>query len=239
MTKQRHCFVAQVGDAIEALASALDPEREPPFKGDILDLLEWAAKDVLEMNQRLEQAHADIAGLHDQLEEPQIAQDDYRLNKLELEQLRQQLAVVQAENLRLTAMPFASEAVRAVVYGRKIDELNQQLATANTAFDVVQKDCWNLTEKVIPNLRKQLADTEEKRADLEFVWNGCEPDLENCKAERDQLRQQLTSRDAEILELKNNVTICVVRMGDLRQQLAELKKQNEELMIELCRRSTK
>ena len=49
MTKQRHCFVAQVGDAIEALASALDPEREPPFKGDILDLLEWAEKDVLEM----------------------------------------------------------------------------------------------------------------------------------------------------------------------------------------------
>ena len=44
MTKQRHCFVAQVGDAIEALASALDPERKPPFKGDILDLLEWARR---------------------------------------------------------------------------------------------------------------------------------------------------------------------------------------------------
>lgn len=93
MTK-RHCFVAQVGDAIEALASALDPEREPPFKGDILDLLEWAAKDVLEMNQRLEQAHADIAGLHDQLDEPQIAQDDYRLNKIELEESRQQVTLL-------------------------------------------------------------------------------------------------------------------------------------------------
>lgn len=43
----------------------------------------------------------------------------------------------------------------------------------------------------IESLRKQLADTEEKRADLEFVWNGCEQELENCKAERDQLRQQL------------------------------------------------
>lgn len=59
MTKQRHCFVAQVGDAIEALASALDPEREPPFKGDILDLLEWAARDVLEIRQQLaETQHA-------------------------------------------------------------------------------------------------------------------------------------------------------------------------------------
>ena len=48
----RHCFVTQVGNAIEALASALDPEREPPFKGDILDLLEWAEKDVLEMRQQ-------------------------------------------------------------------------------------------------------------------------------------------------------------------------------------------
>lgn len=49
----RHCFVTQVGNAIEALASALDPEREPPFKGDILDLLEWAEKDVLELRQQL------------------------------------------------------------------------------------------------------------------------------------------------------------------------------------------
>ncbi len=47
---------------------------------------------VESLRQQLEQAYADIAGLHDQLEEPQIAQDDYRLNKLELEQLRQQLA---------------------------------------------------------------------------------------------------------------------------------------------------
>ena len=47
---------------------------------------------IKSLRQQLEQAHADIAGLHDQLEEPQIAQDDYRLNKLELEQLRKQLA---------------------------------------------------------------------------------------------------------------------------------------------------
>ena len=54
MTKQRHCFVTQVGDAIEKLASALDPERRPPFKGDILDLLEWAERDVLELRKQLD-----------------------------------------------------------------------------------------------------------------------------------------------------------------------------------------
>ena len=48
MTK-RHCYVQDVGIAIEKLADALDPERTKPFGGDILDLLEWAARDVLEM----------------------------------------------------------------------------------------------------------------------------------------------------------------------------------------------
>ena len=153
---QRHCFVTDVGNAIEALASALDPERKPPFKGDILDLLEWATKDVLAMRQQLaehvywqdqlrqqlqevcnaigspeymdppdggsvtvaeqvsrmredrdqlrqqvtllrralKQAYADIAGLHDQLEEPQINQDDYRLNKIELKESRQQVTLL-------------------------------------------------------------------------------------------------------------------------------------------------
>ena len=51
---KRNCLVHEPGIAIEALASALDPERKPPFKGDILDLLEWATKDVLEMRQQLE-----------------------------------------------------------------------------------------------------------------------------------------------------------------------------------------
>ena len=38
-----------------------------------------------------------------------------------------------------------------------------------------------------------------------------------------ETEQQLASRDAEILELKNNVTICVVRMGELRQQVTLLR----------------
>ena len=36
-----------------------DAERKPPFKGDILDLLELATKDVLEMRQQLAEAQAD------------------------------------------------------------------------------------------------------------------------------------------------------------------------------------
>jgi len=54
MTKQRHCCVTVVGNATEKFSDALDPERKlqpvsKPFGGDILDLLEWATKDVLEM----------------------------------------------------------------------------------------------------------------------------------------------------------------------------------------------
>ena len=60
MTKQRHCFVTDVGDAIEKLADSLDPERSKPFGGDILDLLEWATKDVLELNQKLSEANRKI-----------------------------------------------------------------------------------------------------------------------------------------------------------------------------------
>lgn len=93
MTKQRHCFVAQVGDAIEALASALDPEREPPFKGDILDLLEWAEKDVLELRQKL------TASINEGLQ-LQLVVDDVRNEYAEAmrsmeKKLRQQVTLLQ------------------------------------------------------------------------------------------------------------------------------------------------
>ena len=89
MTKQRHCLVAQVGDAIEALASALDPEREPPFKGDILDLLEWATKDVLELRQQFGAAKAEVAHVKE-VEFP-------RKVAVVAENWRQQLATKQAK----------------------------------------------------------------------------------------------------------------------------------------------
>jgi len=43
----------EIHHAIEALALALDPQRKHPFQGDIVDLLEWATKDVLAMRQQL------------------------------------------------------------------------------------------------------------------------------------------------------------------------------------------
>ena len=77
----------------------------------------WAKHEIETLRQQLEQAHADIAGLHDQLEEPQIAQDDYRLNKLELEQLRQQVALLREA---------ASAELRGALRGRK--QLREALA---------------------------------------------------------------------------------------------------------------
>lgn len=62
MTKQRHCYFTDIVIAIDKLADALDPDREKPFRGDILDLLEWAEKDVLEMRQQLA-ATADLDGI--------------------------------------------------------------------------------------------------------------------------------------------------------------------------------
>ena len=169
MTK-RHCYVADVGAAIERLADALDPDRNKPSSGDILDLLEWAEKDVLDMRQRLEQAHADIAGLHDQLEEPQITQDEY---KLELEQLRQQLAGWNEKAKNWMASPEA---------GKQLE-----------GYRAMGVKC----------------------AELE--------------AERDQLRQQLTSRDAEIERLKT-VPMRYRRMAFN----AQLQNENTQLCQQLA-----
>jgi hypothetical protein len=51
---------------------------------------------------------------------------------------------------------------------RYVDELRAELATATTAYELVRSDCHNLTEKVIPNLRAELAALKEaKEADFE------------------------------------------------------------------------
>ena len=81
------------------------------------DLIQEAVTEIESLRQQLEQAYADIAGLHDQLEETQIAQDDYRLNKLELEQLRQQVALLREA---------ASAELRGALRGRK--QLREALA---------------------------------------------------------------------------------------------------------------
>ena len=42
--------------------------------------------------------------------------------------------------------------------GERITELEAQLAKSEEAYEVVSKDCQNLTEKVIPNIKAQLAE---------------------------------------------------------------------------------
>jgi hypothetical protein len=44
-----------------------------------------------------------------------------------------------------------------VVFASDYDALRAELATATTAYELVRGDCHNLTEKVIPNLRAELA----------------------------------------------------------------------------------
>ena len=119
MTKQRHCFVAQVGDAIEALASALDPEREPPFKGDILDLLEWAEKDVLEMR-------AEIATMKAEKFE---AGNNQTIFMVRISELLQQLAAkdVEIERLKTVPMKYRRMAFNAQLQDEN-ESLRQQLA---------------------------------------------------------------------------------------------------------------
>lgn len=52
------------------------------------------------------------------------------------------------------------------------DQLRQQLATANSAYKIVQNDCWNLTEKVIPNLRQKLAASQQALSKVCEEWSG-------------------------------------------------------------------
>ena len=175
MTKQRHCFVTQVGDAIEALASALDPERKPPFKGDVLDLLEWAEKDVLEMraeNGRLKtvpmryrrmafnaQLQDENAELGQQLDAANTLINKYRE---ETTYLRQQLA-----------------------------ERNAELRRINLAINDDRIDLTITAAEAITELRQQLERTRLKNA---IVYGTSHPEI--YKTKEDELRQQL----AELLD---------------------------------------
>ena len=58
-------------------------------------------------------------------------------------------------------------------------QLKTELAAGNEAYEIVRKDCWNLTEKVIPNLRERIAELEHQLAQAqefvkEFADEPCE-----------------------------------------------------------------
>jgi hypothetical protein len=49
---------------------------------------------------------------------------------------------------------------------QEIEALRHDLAAAQRAYEITRQDCWNLTEKVIPNIRQDLA---AARANLEIA----------------------------------------------------------------------
>ena len=102
----------------------------------------WVIAEIEKLEQQLEQAHADIAGLHDQLEEPQIVQEDYRLNKIELEESRQHVTLLR-EQVTLLREPL--------LY---IDEVAK---TSKTIISVAAA-----AMKMLKRIRAALAATEPK-----------------------------------------------------------------------------
>ncbi len=89
--------------------------------------------------------------------------------------------IVAAEDGSSGGATTLCEKLYAIAYesGRQAerDQLRAELVKANTAYEVVQKDCWNLTQKVIPNLRQQLAASQKREAEA----------LAACKAKDDLL----------------------------------------------------
>lgn len=51
--------------------------------------------------------------------------------------------------------------------------------------------CWHGYQAGIESMHQQLAAKEEKRADLEFVWNGCEQQLATSQTHNVILREAL------------------------------------------------
>lgn len=175
MTKQRHCFVTQVGDAIEALASALDPERNPPFKGDILDLLEWAARDVLAMRQELAehvywqdqlrqqlQEVCNAIGSPEYMDPPDggsvtIAEQVSRMRE-DRDQLRQQLAEVSFRNERLVADYAEVE--------QQLADRDAELRRINLALNDARVDLTITAAEAITELRQQVTLLRDARRSL-------------------------------------------------------------------------
>jgi len=54
----------------------------------------------------------------------------------------------------------------------RIAELEAQLARSEEAYELVNKDCQNLTEKVIPNIKAQLEAWEKRFPTLAAIKGG-------------------------------------------------------------------
>lgn len=127
MTKQRHCFLTDVGIAIEKLVVALDPECEKPFVGDILDLLEWAEKDVLEMRAEIERLKTVPMKYRRMTFNAQLQDENA--------QLCQQLAERDAELKRINHALNDDRVDLTITAAEAIKELRQQITLLRDALD--------------------------------------------------------------------------------------------------------
>lgn len=138
MTK-RKCFtrVEEIGNAIEKLADALDPERTKPFGGDILDLLEWAERDVLEMRQQLTAAETggQTMSTIEEREESAAPESEFVIPKEAIiESLRQQLAALTESYAKVTE--------RVHMVGGYLDQIKDSQKQVTLLRDAL-RNLWN------------------------------------------------------------------------------------------------
>ena len=77
------------------------------------------------------------------------------------------ITALQARVADLTADILEDGKLRKIAYDQR-DKAEADLAAAQRAYEITRQDCWNLTEKVIPNIRQDLA---AARADAErYRW---------------------------------------------------------------------
>jgi excinuclease UvrABC ATPase subunit len=113
------------------------------YAGDMYDRLALL-RYVDALRAKLEVAEAGYAAAVRQAQWQSITNSELNASAKSVDALRAELANIKSGTL------FVEQAAI-------IRNLRAELATATTAYELVRSDCHNLTEKVIPNLRAELA----------------------------------------------------------------------------------
>jgi len=109
--------------------------------------------------------------------------------------------------------------------GEKNKELEAQLARSEEAYELVNKDCQNLTEKVIPNIKAQLATEQADFNQVSASYVAAEKRAETAEAQLDEVS---ILADEILVESVNSV--CEFPMKVIAAKLqAILEKDNEQI----------